>query len=277
MRKTFITAALFSILGATPIHAAFNYFPPDPQGTAMSGAMVAITNNPFGVFYNPASARKTMAGIAYTIPYGDSALGNFSAAANISLFPFDPLGDMSVGINRYDNDNYKEKSIVFGYARTIIPGLHTGISMTHMKLETDGNDEDTAIGFNAGLQAGLSSVLTFGISATNINTPDIGAPNIGNTNIKLETTTLTGLALKLPTGALLTVNTLSEPDRSTRLLAAGDFPVQPSLRVMVGVGTNPSLFSAGVTMDFDMVKATAAFSHDTDLGTTSSVGLSMSL
>ncbi|NTU53112.1 MAG: hypothetical protein HGA97_05295 [Chlorobiaceae bacterium] len=272
MRKTFITAALFSILGTTPLQAAFNYLPTDPRGTAMSGAMTAIADNPYGIFYNPASTRKTSAGLAYTIPYGDSSLDNTTGAVNLSLFPMDPLGHLSAGINRYHADSYKEETVVIGYARTIVPGFHTGFSVSRMTQKINGSEDDSATGLNAGLQAGLSSVVTFGISAMNLNSPTIGAAKT-----KLPRTTLTGLSFKLPTGPLLTINSLTDPDRSGRLLVAGDIPMLNSVHLLVGGATNPSLFSAGAELEVSMLKASIAFSHDTDLGTTSSFGVTFSL
>lgn len=274
MRKTLTIAALCSLLGASPLQAAFNFLPPDPTGTAMSGAMTAIPDNPYGIFYNPASPRKTSAGLSYTIPYGETEHSSIAGAANLSLFPVDPLGNISAGFNRYHEASKDEETVVIGYARTLLPGFHTGVSVSHMTLKIDGSDDDSAIGLNAGLQAGLSSVVTFGISSMNLNSPSIGK---GIAKTKLPRTTMTGLSFKLPTGTLLTVNTLTDPDRSGRILAAGDFPVQKSLHLMIGAATNPSLFSAGAGFELSMLKVSAAISHDTDLGTTSSFGLSMSL
>lgn len=272
MRKTIIISTLFSTLGATPLMAAFDYLPVDPRGAAMSGAMTAISNNTYGIFYNPASARKTSAGIAYTIPNGDSGLSNISGAVNLSLFPMDPMGHISAGINRYDADTYKEETITIGYSRTILPGFHTGFSISRMSQKFDGLDDDSATGINAGLQAGLSSALTFGISAMNLN-----SPTIGQAETRLPRTTITGLSLKLPAGPLLTVNSLTDPDRSSRLLVAGDFQILKSTHLIIGTATNPSLFSAGAEFEMSALKASVGISHDTDLGTTSSFGVTFSL
>jgi hypothetical protein len=272
MRKTIIFTTLFSTLGATPLMAAFDYLTVDPRGTAMSGAMTAISNNTYGIFCNPASTGKTSAGIAYTIPYGDSNISNVAGAVNLSLFPMDPMGHIAAGISRYDASGYKEETVALGYSRTIMPGLHTGVSVSRMTQKINGANDDSATAINAGLQAGLSSALTFGISAMNLN-----SPTIGTANTKLPRTTLTGLSLKLPAGPMLTVNSLTDPDRSGRLLFAGEFRILNSTHLIIGGATNPSLFSAGAEVEMSMLKASVGISHDTDLGTTSSFGVTFTL
>jgi hypothetical protein len=111
-----------------------------------------------------------------------------------------------------------------------------------MSQKIDGFGENSATGINAGLQVEITRALTFGISSMNLN-----SPTIGSLKTKIPRTTLTGLAYRLETGSVLTVNALTDPDRSGRLLAAGDFQVNRTLRLMVGAATNPSLISAAAT------------------------------
>jgi hypothetical protein len=271
MRKAFVIAGLYGLFCAEPLQAAFNYFPVDPKGTAMSGAMTAIPGNAWGIFCNPASPAAgglSSAGISYTIPYGDSDLGNFSGAVSLSRLPFDEHGTISTGMNRYHADSYHEETIVAGYGRELLPSVRAGISVSLMSQKIDGYGKKSATGINAGLQVEITSALTFGISSMNLN-----SPTIGSIKSKLPRTTLTGLAYRLETGSVLTVNSLTDPDRSGRLLVAGDFPVYRSLHLMIGAASNPSLISAGASFGSDTLKATAAVSRDIDLGTTSSFGV----
>jgi len=67
MRKAILIAGLYTLFGATPLQASFNYLPVDPKGTAMSGALTALPGNAWGIFCNPASPAtrsRTTAGIA---------------------------------------------------------------------------------------------------------------------------------------------------------------------------------------------------------------------
>jgi hypothetical protein len=273
MRKAFIIAGLYGLFCTVPLQAAFNYSPVDPKGTAMSGAITALPGNAWGIFCNPASTaagRRSSAGISYTIPYGDSDLGNFSGAVLLGELSFDEHGAISAGMNRYHADSYHEETIVAGYGRELLPSVRAGISISRLSQKIDGFGEDSAMGINAGLQAEITSALTFGISSMNLN-----SPTIGSLKTRLPRTTLTGLAYRLETGSVLTVNALTDPDRSGRLLVAGDFPLYRKLHLMIGAASNPSLISAGASFGSDAVKATIAVSRDIDLGTTSSFGVEM--
>jgi len=271
MRKTFIIAGFYSLFCTTPLQAAFNCFPVDPKGTAMSGAMTALPGNAWGIFCNPASpaaGSRSSAGISCTIPYGDSRLGNFSGAVSVRKLPFDEHGVISAGMNRYHAENYHEETIVAGYAHELLPSVRAGISVSRLSQKISGFGENSTTGIGAGLQAEITSALTFGFSSMNLN-----SPAIGSLKTKLPRTTLTGLAYRLETGSVLTVNALTDPDRSGRLLAAGEFPLYRSVHLMIGAAGNPSLISAGTSFGSDTIKATIAVSRDIDLGTTSSIGV----
>lgn len=269
MKKYALHAVLLSLFFASPLHAAFDYLPVDARGTAMSGATTALSDNTWGIFSNPAATgHRSSAAVNYTIPYGDSDLGDIAGAVNISRLSFDAKVTISIGFNRYSANDYHETTCIIGYGREILPSIRLGASISRMTQKFDGFGDDSATGINAGLQASLSPMVTLGIISVNLN-----SPTIGETDLHLPRTTLAGATFHFPTGSLLTVNALTDPERSSRLLAAGDFVVAPMTHVMIGVGTNPSLISGGASFGTDAIKATIAVSRNLDLGTTSSFGL----
>ena len=275
MRKTPILLALCSLLCTSPLYASFEHTPVDPRGLAMAGAMTAVTGNAFGVFYNPASTTPdagTEAGISYTVPYGDPDIGSVTGGLCIPRLPFDRNGALSAGVRSYGTTGYREQTVVAGYSRAVTPSIRAGISVSGMSLRMRGINDEAATGINVGLQAELKPGLIFGISSLNVN-----SPTIGTAKTPLPGTTLTGVSYRLATGSLLTVNTVTEPDRTARLLAAGEFPVHGNLHVMIGMATNPSVISAGTEFRSGALRATLAVSRDIDLGTTSSCGIEFSL
>ena len=269
MKKYALHTVLLSLFFASPLYAAFDYLPVDARGTAMSGATTALSDNAWGIFSNPAATgHRSSAAVNYTIPYGDSDLGDIAGAVNISRLSFDAKGTISVGFNRYSANDYHETTCIVGYGREILPSVRLGVSISRMTQKFDGFGDDSATGINAGIQAELTPIVSLGISSMNLN-----SPTIGESNTLLPRTTLTGLAFHFPTGSLLTVNALTDLDRSSRLLAGGEFVVSPMMHFMIGVATNPSLISGGVSFGTDAIKATIAVSRNLDLGTTSSFGL----
>jgi hypothetical protein len=275
MRKTPILLALCSLLCTSPLYASFEHTPVDPKGLAMAGAMTAVTGNAFGIFYNPASTTPdggTEAGISCTVPYGDAELRNVAGGLCISRLPFDRTGTLSAGMNRYGKDGYREQTVVAGYSRAVFPSIRAGVSVSGMSLRIRGINDEAATGINAGLQAELMPGLILGISSMNIN-----SPKIGESRVPLPRTTLTGISCRLASGSLLTVNAVTDPDRTGRLSAAGDFPVHGNLHVMIGMATNPSVVSTGAEFRTGALRATLAVSRDIDLGTTSSCGIELAL
>ena len=275
MRKTPILLALCSLLCTSPLYASFEHTPVDPRGLAMAGAMTAVTGNAFGIFYNPASATPeagTEASISCTVPYGDPDMKSVTGGFCIRRLPFDNKGSLSAGVNRYGTTGYHEQTVVAGYSRAVTSSIRAGFSVSGMSLGIKGINDEASTGINVGLQAELKPGLIFGISSMNLN-----APKIGEFRSPLPRTTLTGISCRIKTGSILTVNAETDPDRTGRLLAAGDFPVSGNIHVMIGMATNPSLISAGAEFGTGALRATIAVSRNIDLGTTSSCGIAVEL
>lgn len=274
MRKIPLVLALCAFIRATPLHASFDYLPADPEGLGMAGAMTAVAGDAFGILYNPASpsrAGSSAAGFACTIPYGDADLRTLAGGVNWHRPSFDRNGTFSVAMKHYGSEKWHEQTVSAGYSHELLAGVHAGVSFSNLTQGTGEND-DTAMGVNAGLQANLGRGVALGFSSFNLN-----APTIGSSDTKLPRLTLAGFSCLLKSGNLLTANVLTASGRSARLLAAGEFNVMKHLVVMTGLGTNPSVISAGGSYSFGPVRAKAAVSRNINLGTTASFGLEATL
>jgi hypothetical protein len=241
----------------------------------MAGAMTALPGDAFGIFYNPASpstATEIDAGAAYSLPYGDPDLKTLAGGVSWPRLPFDRNSALSAGVIRHGSDQYREETVVAGYSRSLTKAIHVGLSVSRFSQEMSGFARDCATGVNAGLQAEVQPGLVVGVSAFNLNAPSIGASKTA-----LPRSTLAGLSYQLDTGTILTVNALTDPDRSARLLAAGEFRVTRRLRMMLGVATNPSIISGGAGFKAGPIETMAAVSRNPDLGTTASFGVEVKL
>ncbi len=275
MRKTPILLALCSCMNATPLYASFEFAPTDPRGVAMSGALAAVAGDAFGMRYNPAApslSKGITVGAAYDIPYGKRDLSSLSGAATWSNLPFDRHGAIAASAGRFAPNGYREQTVSTGYSRTLTPSIHAGISVSRNSLSIDGMPARSADGINAGFMAELRPALIVGIGSFNLN-----APTIDGGLTKLPRTTLAGFSYRFDNGNMLTANVQADPDRPSRLLGAGAFGILPSMVVMMGVGTNPSVISAGTGIEAAGVRATGAISRNIDLGTTAALGLELKL
>lgn len=279
MRKTPFILALCGLLYAEPLHASFDFLPADPRSLGMAGAMTAVAGDAFGLLYNPASpslGEGSAAGAAGTLPYGDDDLRTLAGGLNWHGPLFDRKGTLSVALKRYGSGAWHEETLSAGYSRKVLENrlgkFHAGFSLSRLSSGADEGEESSATGVNAGLQAELGTNITVGISSFNLN-----APSTGTEDDHLPRPTIAGLAVRLNNGNLLTADLLTEPGRSARLLAAGEFRLFRSVMMMAGLGTNPSVIAAGAAVTAGSFKAAAAVSRNIDLGTTASFGLEMKL
>lgn len=275
MHKTPILLALCGYMSAAPLYATFDFTPPDPQGLAMSGALAAVDGGTFGMMYNPATPslkNGSSAGAAYSIPYGEAEFATSSGALNWTNLPYDRDGALSSTFTILSPKGYREQTASFGYSRALGTSIHAGMSLSRMSLEIDGRPDREATGVNAGLLVELRPGLMLGISSFNVN-----APTVDGGMTTLPRTTLAGFSYRFENGNILTANAQGNPDRPGRILAAGEFILPPSVTVMLGMGTNPSVVSAGASFNSGPVRATAAVSRNIDLGTTAAFGLEMDL
>ncbi|NTU68143.1 MAG: hypothetical protein HGB02_04595 [Chlorobiaceae bacterium] len=272
MRKTYTLVVLCICMGATPLYASFEPVPTDPRSIAMSGSLAAVPGDAFTMRYNPAApslSKGVTIAAAESIPYGDSMLTTVSGAANWSALPFDRDGAVYASVSRFAPDGYRELTVSAGYARRLSPSIHVGVSASRMSIGVTGMPDRNATGINAGIMAEFGSGLILGAGSFNINSPKIGADN------PLPRTTLAGLSYRFENGNLLTANAQGDPDRPGRLLAAGEFWLMPSVVMMMGTGTNPSVVSAGAGIGIGPGRITAAVSRNIDLGTTAAFGIEL--
>jgi hypothetical protein len=262
-------------MSASPLYASFEFTPSDPRGLAMAGAMAAVDGDAFGMLYNPASpslSKGISIDAAYAVPYGEKQLATTAVAASWASLPFDHDGTLSSAGERFAPNGYQERTVSIGYSRTLASSIHAGISISRMSLRIDGFPDRAATGVNAGLVAELRPGLMLGISSFNLNSPTIGA-----SKIPVPRTTLAGLSYRFENGNLLTTDVQGNPDGPGRILTAGEFRLMPSIVVMMGAGTNPSVISAGARFGNGPVRATGAVSRNIDLGTTAAFGLEFKL
>ncbi|NTV02258.1 MAG: hypothetical protein HGB04_05660 [Chlorobiaceae bacterium] len=274
MHKAPILLALCGCMSATTLYASFEPVPADPRGVAMSGSLAALPGDTFGMRYNPAAPALSTGisiGAAGSIPYGDGTLTTSSGAASWAGLPFDRYGAVYASARWFSPQGYREQTLSAGYARKLSPSISVGVSASRMSLGVSGMPDRDATAFDAGFMAELRPGLMLGVSSFSINAPKIGADN------PLPRTTLAGVSYRFENGNILTASAQGAPDRPGRLLAAGEFRLMPSVRFMLGAGTNPSAVSAGTAVTAGAVRATVAASRNLDLGTTAAFGLELGL
>ncbi|HBU69313.1 MAG TPA: hypothetical protein DEE98_02905 [Elusimicrobia bacterium] len=205
--KKLIISIIFLFLSG-PVYCAFDDIDIGPIATSLGGACYAKTNDIIsGVFYNPAGLvgimRKEISASHEKLLYGLS--DNSSIARSLVVFgsPLslggNYLGNMGIGWNSLSLDSlYREDAIKLNYAYSLRHNLLIGFGVSNFMV-TYGNDEytminpvfdngysKTAMGVDLGLIYTFRNNVYAGVSAQNINEPDLGLKYVNAVDRKIN-------------------------------------------------------------------------------------------
>ena len=139
---------------------------------ALGNAAVAIENNMFAIYYNPAAlvSFEPMR-IAFTFQnfYGISDLNalDLTTCFSLSDHPF------SIALNRFGNQKYHEFQFSAGSSFEIIENGSVGMSIQSYMLSINSYGQTMTWGINLGMMYKVFPGLTIGMMVTNLNRPSI--------------------------------------------------------------------------------------------------------
>ena len=263
LRVLLLTMSL--CVSATTALGSFEHRGPDARVEAMGGAGVALANNPFGLFYNPASGNfgnDLSAGISYAVPFGNNALDSFYGVIDTGRLPFDRNGSAAISCQYYGSSLYRETSTFFTYSTKLAGPVHTGISAGLLERDAGDTGSESALGINLGALAFLSPDLNLGVAFLNVNRPDTG-----DGGEKAPFTTLAGTSYRPVDAIVLAAGVEKQEDKEIRLRSGGEVRVISSLTLRAGFTTAPSTFSGGAGFTFKNFQADFSLVRHPELGT----------
>lgn len=191
--KKNIIIALLAICAAAPAFADFEDLGAGARGSAMGGAYTALSDDVFGMYYNPAGLgfiRTSQLGADFGKLYfglddDSNLLTGFSGLA----LPTKKAGTFALGYRYFTlSDYYEEASYYLGYGKSVGKRLAFGVNVKYlqeqytlddyMKLspvfEYGKKDSVSDISVDAGLLFNLLPNFYIGASAQDINQPNLG-------------------------------------------------------------------------------------------------------
>lgn len=262
---------------------------PSARFTAMGGSGVAVANDVWASYYNPAGLSRVQTpvmGTSYLRLFNVSFLRNFFGAAAYPL-P-EKYGTTSISF-QYFGTNYKDVTISGEYTFSISHGfyllkdIHSSLAFGYSlkayhwslgeSLEWGDLGSATTFGVDVGLLASIYSRTYLGIYFLNINSPQLGA----YTKHDLPQRIVVGLAYQPYDG----VTTSLDFNRvlgvgEMQLWGGAEFNVFRSLFLRFGGTTNPNRFSAGIGLKFAQFQLDYALLTHSELGETHQMGLAVS-
>lgn len=180
------------LLSPIPALAGFQNTPVSVKAGSMGGAFVAMADDPSAVFLNPAGLiqlRGPEASLMYGKPlYGVEGLGLEEGYTTLGL-PLGKRASMGLGATLFRAAGIlSEYQFAGGASLLIAPRLAVGAGAVYLYHSYDiasdpaysgqpvfgGGNSKGAIGANLGIMALLTPKLQLGLSARNLNRPDVG-------------------------------------------------------------------------------------------------------
>ncbi len=252
---------------------------PSARFSAMGGSGVAISNDAWATFYNPAGLSQLhfwQAGSAYNRLFNARFLTNIFGTA---AFPIaQRWGTIAVGLE-YFGVNYEGQSISgeytlrFSHGFYLLKDIHSSLAIGytlnifHWKLGTSplyGNlGSATTLGMDLGFLATIYGRTSVGITVTNINTPQLGAV----TSVDLPQRVVAGIAYQPYEGVVTTLDLNRQIGSDvTEMWAGGEFSPTSFLKIRLGATRNPNRFTAGFGIRYHYFQLDYAMATHSELG-----------
>ena len=234
------------------------------SGVALSNDVFAIFNNPagltqmnwreIGVFYSPA-------------PFGFKELANGFIAYNEPL----SFGSISFGAMTYGFDLYKEDRILLGYSCRFYNNFFLGLAFNYHIVSIKNYGNKSVLYFSLGGLSYITPDIRWGFFVYNIN-----RASFVDEDDQIPTVFNTGFSYNIIPE--LSVNAELEKDiRYTASLRFGiDYYIIDNFALRTGFSNEPSVFSAGIGINYSFISLDYAVTNHPDLGLTHQAGILIS-
>ena len=258
---------------------------PSARAAGMSNAVVAVTNDVWAAYYNPAglaSIQNYQTGFAYQKPYNYSFFTSVFGSAVIPISP--SYGAAGVAFESF-GVKYKGNTLSQEYVATLSHGfyllndIHTSLSVGynlkyyHMDLgESISGIELGAggtFGIDFGIQASVYKRTYLGLYVYNLNAPTLGV----DTAQDLPRRVVVGAAYKPYSGLTTAISMNKSVGYDTEIDGGFEFALIDMLDLRLGASTNPSRFTAGLGIKFESFQFDYGFRSHPVLAETHSFGL----
>lgn len=258
---------------------------PSVRATGMSNAYVAVANDVWAAYYNPAGLAQLKnyeAGFTYQKPFNLSFFKNVFLSAAVPLPQ--KYGTMGVSFENFGVE-YGGDWLSSEYTATLSHGfyllndIHSSLSFGYnlsyyywkLAESVGGIDLGSAgtFGLSVGLQASLYTRTHIGVYVYNINTPKIGAETLH----ELPQRIVVGAAYRPFTGLTTSLTMNRIVGYETQVEGGFEFYVLKYLSFRLGASTQPNRFSAGFGLRSLGIQIDYAFRNHPILAETHQFGI----
>jgi hypothetical protein len=251
----------------------------------MSNAFVAIANDVWAAYYNPAGLagiQDYQTGFAYQKPYNYSF---FTSVFGSTIIPISTkygaagVSFESFGVKYKGNTLNQEYVATLSHGFYLLNDIHTSLSVGynlkyyHMDLgESIGGIElgsGGTFGLDVGVQASIYKRTYLGLYVYNINTPKLGV----DTAQDLPRRVVIGAAYRPYSGLTTAISMNKSIGYETEIEGGFEFAIIKMLDLRLGASSNPNRFTAGLGIKLEGFQFDYGFRTHPVLAETHSFGL----
>ncbi len=241
---------------------------PGARQAALSNSDIALSDDVFSLFYNPAGLSQINwreAGVYYSpSPFGLSELANGFAAYNEPL----PFGSAAIGGMTYGFDLYRENKITAGYSYNYNNKFFIGGAVNYHTVSIKNYGSDAAFYFNIGGLVYIADFLRWGFYFHNINRATFSAEEN-----QIPVILGSGLSYDVLENISFNISVIKDLDRKASLNGGIEYNLNEYLSIRSGFSNEPSKFSAGIGIKYSLINFDYAMFTHQDLGLTHQAGI----
>jgi len=244
---------------------------PGAKQISLSNSDVALSNDVFSVFNNPAGLSQfnwREVGIYYSpAPFGLAELANgYVAYAEPFTFGTVALGGMTYGF-----DLYRESMISLGYSYNYENKFFAGLVVNYHTYSIQNYGTTSAFYLNMGGLAYITQKLRWGFAIANIN-----RASIGNEDDQIPIIYSTGFSYDLINTLIINLAVEKDIRYKPSVQFGLEYNIIEYLSLRVGFQNEPARYAAGIGINYSIISLDyAVFTHQ-DLGLTHQAGLIVS-
>lgn len=244
----FFLSIFLSFYLSTFVYSAFEQKPSSARPAGMGGAFVGLSNDTNAIDYNPAGLRLVPAfqfSSTYLNLYNVKGL-DYSQAK--FAFPLQGYGTVGALYSDFGPSEYKEHIFIFSHGFALAEGIMFGYNLKSMGIKIAEYGDDSAFGLDIGALARVSEDFALGVSAKNINEPEISKGHE-----KLTEEFLTGIFYRPLTGLNFAFDMEKVLDQPVALHIGSEFRLTDFFVFRTGIQTNPSQYAIGIGANYEKV------------------------
>lgn len=261
MKNTLIILILIFLANVS--FAQFENTDVGARAVSLSGAYTSISDNSLAIFYNPSGLGqlkyRELSAFYSPAPFG---LKELSTAAFTYAEPFS-FGTFGLGIKSYGYELYRETNILLAYGSNYKNKIYYGVNLNYYNLNIQNYNSASSFGLDFGTMAYITGFLKWGFFGKNIT-----GSTIGTSKEKIAQVYRTGFTLH-PRQDL---NFILEAEKDVKyplsVRAGMEYSLYDYIDLRAGIGTEPSTYSFGLGLNYNLFSLDYAIYNSPDLGLT---------